>query len=347
MIAMPFRTPILLTVLVVWLALPAASALAASVTISGNDDNPTPLVNGMTLRHMRPDLTYTFGAGEERYSSSVTGPNGQPASEGRTCADAAAGGGDYVKYQGDGTYTLTLGVSNNFDDADCAQATTQTYTFNLDTHVAILSPANGATLPLRPFDDLRALTHPAPLVTGIMDADIIAVRYARDATFGADGGITGALDEIKAMIDPLRGGNVELYVTAPGAWTVQARARIFVDGVEYFGPWSAPTLMHVVAPFDLDGGLRFPDRRGPTYKLSGIVGERSTRGSVTISAARGAKGTKFKKLGVAKIGSGGRFGLKFTIRKRGVYRLRLAYAGSATTAAGTVSKVVRIRKVIG
>ena len=60
---------------------------------------------------------------------------------------------------------------------------------------------------------------------------------------------------------------------------------------------------------------------------------------MTVAAAKGKNGKRFRTLGKAKVNSKGVFKLRFTIRKRGTYRLRYSFAGSATVARGTIYEV--------
>jgi hypothetical protein len=131
-------------------------------------------------------------------------------------------------------------------------------------------------------------------------------------------------------------------VSGPGTYVVVARAR----SGDYYTAWSAPVTLTAIAPFDLSTRT-LPDTRGPRYSVRGVVREPSATGNrVTISVAKGKKGKKFRRLGKAKVNGKGVFKLRFTIRKRGVYRLRYSFPGNATVARGTILETVRIRRVI-
>ena len=82
-----------------------------------------------------------------------------------------------------------------------------------------------------------------------------------------------------------------------------------------------------VAPFDLSN-IYFPDARGPSYQLRGTVREKAIAGSrVTVAAAKGKKGKRFRTLGKGKVNSQGVFKVRFRL-SRGTYR-------SATRSAAT------------
>ena len=93
--------------------------------------------------------------------------------------------------------------------------------------------------------------------------------------------------------------------------------------------------MRAFAPFDFLSTPSFPDGRGDSYKLRGIVREKAARGSkVRISLARGAKGGKFHSIGKAKIRKGGKITKRFTIRNPGKYRLKYKFKGNAKVLPG-------------
>jgi hypothetical protein len=135
-----------------------------------------------------------------------------------------------------------------------------------------------------------------------------------------------------------RSAKVELIERTPGTYVMVARAKTG----DYFSPWSPPVTIRLIAPFDLSS-TTFPDARGPSYQVRGIVGETTAGGRVTVSAAKGKKGTHFRRLGRAKVNSKGVFKLRFRLRKVGFYRLRFSYGGSSVVARGSVTEVVRIR----
>jgi len=138
-------------------------------------------------------------------------------------------------------------------------------------------------------------------------------------------------------------GKVELIgAREPGTYTIVARAR---NG-QYYSPWSTAANFNLIAPFDLSS-RSFPDSRGPSYQVRATVGELSAAGGrVTVAAAKGKNGKRFRTLGKAKINSKGVFKLRFRLA-RGTYRMRYSFKGSSTVARGTVYETVRIRRIIG
>jgi hypothetical protein len=118
-------------------------------------------------------------------------------------------------------------------------------------------------------------------------------------------------------------------------------ARAGRDG--FFSGWSAPTVVNAIAPFDL-ASVKFPDHKGPSYKLKAQIREHSARGKVTIYLAKGKKKGRFHKLGKARISKKGRFTKRFTVRHTGSYRLRYIYRGNSTVAAGRVTEPIKITR---
>ncbi len=114
-----------------------------------------------------------------------------------------------------------------------------------------------------------------------------------------------------------------------------SRAKGFTGTLgQFFTPWSAPVTVRVFAPFDFQSTPSFPDFRGDSYKLRGIVREKAARGSkVRISLARGYKGGRFHSIGKAKIRRGGKITKRFTIRNPGKYRLKYRFKGNSQGAA--------------
>jgi hypothetical protein len=113
----------------------------------------------------------------------------------------------------------------------------------------------------------------------------------------------------------------------------------------FFTPWSPQVTVKAVAPFDFDS-VTFPDSRGPRYRLKATVREDSASGKVTIAWARGRRGGRFHRVGTARIRSNNTFSKVFKLRRRGVYRMRYTYRGNSTVSAGTVTQVIRIRRIL-
>jgi hypothetical protein len=163
------------------------------------------------------------------------------------------------------------------------------------------------------------------------------IRFAAGGVTGPDGAISGPSRE--AFLNTAN-GLADFRFDTPGRYTIVART----GRSSFFTPWSAPVFVTAVAPFDLER-VSFPDSRGPSYKLRGIVRERAARGSrVTIYIARKWRGGKFRKIGRAKVNSRGRFTKRFRLRGYGRHRLRYTFRGNSLVAAGRVTQRVTIRK---
>ena len=103
--------------------------------------------------------------------------------------------------------------------------------------------------------------------------------------------------------------------------------------------------VRVFAPFDFQCTPSFPDFRGDSYKLRGIVREKAARGSkVRISLARGYKGGRFHSIGKAKIRRGGKITKRFTIRNPGKYRLKYRFKGNSKVLPGGYVQKFTIRR---
>ncbi len=166
------------------------------------------------------------------------------------------------------------------------------------------------------------------------------IKWAKGAVVLPDGSLSSPA--LKDGYWTSTTGKVELIgASEPGAYTIVARAR----SGSYYSPWSAPANFNLIAPFDISS-RSFPDSRGPSYQVRAIVGEPSAGGRVTVAAAKGKKGKKFRTLGKAKVNSKGVFKVRFRL-PRGTYRLRYSFTGSSTVARGTVYEVIRIRRILG
>lgn len=319
--------------------IPVSSAYAASATVTGDNLQPTPL-NGATIRHMSPEVKFTFDASEKRYSVQILGPAGTPVSTGTTCSSTEFPSTENVGYQGNGAYRVVLKVTSSPEDSDCAQATETTLTFTINAFVTI-TPPGGALLSRDPGEtSLNEWEVPLSLNPG---AATYELRFALNATIGPDGGIVG---ESKQGFINGSTGSAAVTFPRPGRYTLVARAGIFTSGGQRFTPWSQRVDVTILAPFDMNP-TTFPDARGPSYKVAGQVREPTAKGKITISLARGKRGGKFKRIGVVKIGRNGRFSLRFTARKFGYYRLRYSFKGSPGVQGGTLVETIRITRVFG
>jgi hypothetical protein len=319
-----------------------AAALAASATVTA-DDGVTPVPLGTpVLRNMAPQVAFAFAGTERRYSAVVTGPGGQAASSGTDCGATSATTPERVRYQGNGTYTVTVRTSPSATDLDCSQATApQTFAFTINAFSAVTVPA--ARLLTRQPLTTDALTYPFRAELN-PNAGGTELRYAAGATIGADGGIAG--DSEQAVVNATT-GEARVSFTKPGVYTFVARATD-PFGAGFSTPWSMPAQVTVLAPFDFVSQPSFADSRGPSYRLTGTVRESSARGRVRVSIARGLKkSAKFRRVATVRIRAQGRLSVRFRLTRQGVYRVRYAFEGSKTVAGGSIVQRIRIfRQVI-
>jgi hypothetical protein len=310
---------------------PAAAQAATTVTVTGDTGSPVALTAGAApagIRNM--DVQAVVHVDSGGYSVSVTDAAGNGAATPSSCTS-----GDttkYVDYHGNGTYTLTL---TTYTNTGCsAGAKTFTYQWTVAASVAIGQPATA--LLTRAANSFSTITQNFDFA-GNPGATGYEVKYALGGSVNPDGSVNGAVVK-DAFVDSTT-GKVQMIERTPGAYVMVARAKIF----GYFSPWSAPITVHLIAPFDLSSRT-FPDQIGPSYEVRGVVGEPSAGGRVTISAAKGKKGGRYRTLGKPKVNSKGVFKLRFRMKKLGWYRIRYSYKGSATVAAGRITETVRIKR---
>jgi hypothetical protein len=137
-------------------------------------------------------------------------------------------------------------------------------------------------------------------------------------------------------------GTIDLRLSAPGTYTVVARAK---KG-DYYSPWSQPAYVTAIVPFDLTG-ITFPDSRGPSYLIRGTVNDKTIRGTVSLALARKGKKNRYgsyRSIGKAKISSKSTFSRRFTQRRTGTYRLRVHYAGSPQSPPASITYKITITR---
>jgi hypothetical protein len=306
-----------------------ASAEALTVSVTG-DDGVAQALTGQTIRNMAPQVTVAPGAGDGSYSASVTGPGGQTAmSTGcSTSTDPRP-----VTYQGNGTYTFSVAV---YPAGGCGGTPTNaTLSFAIGAGVALASDPNLPLLTREP-EEFANVEHRFPL-TANPGADAYDIRYSTNPAVRPDGRLVGPVK--RAFVDAAT-QTVPIRFTRPGTYTIVARARATGGATT---PWTAPLTVRVYAPFDF-ASSSFPDASGPLYRLQVGLRERTARGDVRISVAKGWTGTAhYRSLGTARIRNG-TFTKRFRLSSTGTYRIRYRFDGSATTAPGTVVERVRIRR---
>jgi len=313
------------------LALPAsagAQTTLLSYAVIGDDGVPQRLA-GQTMRNMAPQIVVTLGAALS-YTLTVTGPDGKLVTPPTHCNPQNP---MPVRYEGNGTYTATVVA---YTGPNCSGVPlAESGTFEVSAGVGLASDPNTPLLTREP-DEFAAVEHRLPL-TAVPGADAYDVRYSTNPETRADGRLVGPVR--KAFVDPAT-QTVPIRFRRPGRYTVVARARVNGGAAT---PWTTPLTLRVYAPFDFKSSS-FPDARGPSYRLSVRLRERTARGRVRISVARRWKGrARYRSLGSARIRDG-RFTKRFTLRRPGTYRIRYRFEGSETTAPGTVVERVRIRR---
>jgi hypothetical protein len=295
-------------------------------------------LDGRTMRNMAPQIAVAPAAGatEQYVTLTATGPNGQPAISGATCAPFSAVSPRAVTYQGNGVYTVSV---QGYDASPCTTpASTGTLTFAIGASVAFGVDPNAPLLTRQP-GELATLEHRIP-VTGNPGADTYDIFFSTNPALAPDGSLAGPAKQ--GFIDAAT-ASVPLRFTRPGAYSLVARARVYNGAAS---PWTTPVVLRVFAPFDFTGST-FPDSRGPIYRLRVQVRERTARGRVYISAAPGWTGrARYRSLGRASISGKGVFAKRFRLDRTGTYRIRYRFVGSDTTAAGIVTEKVRIRRTV-
>jgi hypothetical protein len=319
---------------------PATAHAAVSAKVTGDDGNPADLTPGAALpiRNINVRVNaHHDKVDDESWRFTVTDPSGVTATSiGSYCWTSILDDDSRVIWRGNGTYTVTLTTYKGTKCEGTPRSTT-TYQYTVAASVAVAPPAGPVMT--RAANSFTTNTQQLGLA-GNPGADTYEIRYAKGGVIGPDGAISGPSET--AYVDSATGQIQLTNISSPGSYVVVARAR----SGEYYTAWSAPVTLTAIAPFDLTTRT-FPDTRGPRYSVRGVVREPSAAGKrVTISAAKGKKGKRFRRLGKAKVNRKGVFKLRFTIRKRGVYRLRYRFPGNATVARGTILETVRIRRVI-
>ena len=321
---------------------PAAADAAVTASVTGDGGTPVALTPGAPLPIRNMDVKgfvhVDTAAGVASYDWQVTDAAGVGATTPQGCSntDLLPDDDAYVTYRGNGTYTLTL---NTYSAKGCTGTKTpHVYAWSVGAAVAVGQPAG--PLLIRQSNSFSTITQNLDF-SGTPGASIYEIKFAKGGVIQPDGSISSpALQD--GFLNRATGKVEIIGAREPGDYVVVARAK---NG-DFYTPWSAPVTMKLIAPFDL-ASRRFPDTRGPSYQVRGEVREHSASGSrVTIAIAKGKKGKRFRTLGKAKVNSNGIFKLRFTVRKRGSYRLRYSFSGNGTVQRGTVYETVTIRRIL-
>jgi hypothetical protein len=318
----------------------SAAAHAASVTVTGDDGNPLALAQGAaaSIRNQSPTVGIAFADKNGYFSASVAGPDGVAVANPLSCFlnDSFTRA---IDFRGNGNYTITVANYAKADTTCKTPTSTETYVFAINSSTSVGAPA-GPFLKRAPNTyTTNTLSLPVALNPGASTYD---VQYAAGAVLAPDGSISGPSSQ--GFVNSSTGA-LDLTFTAPGTYTIVARARTG----QYASPWSAPVNVQVLVPFDLSS-VSFPDSIGPKYTLKGYLRETSIRGKVTLAMARrGAhkRYGKFRSIGSVHVSSKGTFQKTFKQRRTGYYRVRIHYAGSAIAPATTIYGRVHItRRVV-
>jgi hypothetical protein len=319
---------------------PATAGAAVTATVTGDDGVPALLTAGASLPLRNMDVKAVVRvpkADAASYSFTIVDAAGVGAASPQNCTtlvdfDNSA----LVNYRGNGEYTLTV---SRFTDNACRTAKgTDVFKWNVQASVSLGQPA-GPLLIRQPFS-FSTITQNLDFA-GNPGATTYEIKYGKGLALNPDGSFASPVQD--AFLDRTTGKVQIMGAREPGDYTVVARAK----SGDFFSPWSAPVTMKLMSPFDL-ASTRFPDSRGPRYQLRGEVREHAIAGGrVTVAIAKGKKGKRFRTLGKPKVNSEGVFTLRFTIRRRGAYRLRYSYRGGSAVQRGTVYESITIRRVIG
>jgi hypothetical protein len=326
----------LVAVLLVMGIAPATANAAPTVTATGDAGTPIPLSSTTPTGIRQMDVGVTVAVPRTDgpfFQAQVLDGGLGPATPVSSCADRddTASLQGSPTYHGNGTYTV---VVKYFSDSACTRVTRESHWQYAISAGSAVTPPPGKLL-TRPQGSSFTTLHPLG-VTLNPGADSYEIRYKRNGVIQPDGSIAGTTKQ--AFVNTTS-GLAGFGFVKPGRYVIVARAE--KDGA--FTGWSAPTVVNAIAPFDL-GSVKFPDSRGPSYKLKGQIREHSARGKVRIYIAKGKKGGKFHRLGKAKIGKKGGFTKRFTVHRLGIYRLRYVYKGNSTVAAGRVTEQIEITR---
>ena len=317
---------------------PTSANAAVSATITGDDGQPVPMTVGAppTIRNMNVSVAPALAQGDAvSWRFVVTDATGTAVTT-DYCWSSATPKDTRVPYRGNTTYALTVTLFNAASCAGAPKAAPTVYTWNVAASVAIGQPAG--PLPTRAAGSLDTNIHLLDF-SGNPGASTYEIKYAKGGVIGPDGGISGPSSS--TYVDSASGKVRLPSYDGPGQYVVVARAQ----RGSYSTPWSVPVTVNLVAPFDLSS-VSFPDSRGPSYQLRGIVREKAIAGSrVTVAAAKGKKGKRFRTLGKGKVNSEGVFKVRFRL-SRGTYRIRYSFSGNSVVTKGTAYEIITIRRVI-
>lgn len=318
------------------MAVAPGAAHAAQITVTGDAGSPVALNPAAPTALRNADVTVTVNqdVGDGNYSIVTKDPSGAVAGDASNYCWSINNATDHPDFHGNGTYTVIVQIHSG----SCTTPVVRTVQAQYTIGASVAMPAPATPLLTRPVNSTATTRYDLPIALnpGISTYE---TRFSRNAVIAPDGSISGPSDE--AFVDSTR-GVVSATFERPGTYTFVARGSLD----NYFTPWSAPTQVRAIAPFDFED-ITFPDSRGPSYKLRAKVREKTAGGRVYISYARGSKGGRYHSLRYARISKGSTISKRFRLRKTGTYRLRFRYKGSSTTAGGVITTKIRItRRVV-
>jgi hypothetical protein len=316
---------------------PAAAGAAVGVTVTGDDGNPVPIAGALNIRNMNPKLAISSTAAD-RFSLSVTGPNGAKVASDLNCFSNYNTSGKFVDYVGNGVYTVTVTTYTNVGCTAGASQQNLPFTITASTSLGqpqgpVLTRKAGSTIP-------NTISLPIDLNPGALSTEAFV---ARNVTPNPDGSLPGTPEQIfpdtTTRTVPVR------LDDGPGVYVVAAHAKGYTGGLnpQAFGPWAAPAAIRAFAPFDLQK-FTWSDQRGPSYRFSATIRATGASGRVNVAIGRGKKG-KYRSYGTARI-SKQRFSKRFRLSRTGSYRIRFKYKGNATVAGGFEVRSFQIRRTI-
>jgi hypothetical protein len=321
------------------LAAPAAQALSApEVFLQEEDESNQPVGNWIPLTgaSMHSVNRYLVGVrlqdtgqpgNTQRINVLVnsvpSGPPKQPDVYSSICPEvtgtagqivpASQNGPEDVRYQGDGTYSISVTATpaaSGDIGTNCGSGPTTTGTFTASAPTGLRFVGHMVAADPNPKDAFGGI-----VVSPAFGAGGTDIACARDPRPASDGTLTGAL-----VIH--QGGNgyetphwrldAGSLFKQPGSYACVARS---LGGGEQPGPWSAPTPTEDVQTgfYPQPGTWRLSNSYGPVFKLTGrISSPLSARGSLRIVIKRTDKHERVVHLRT-RIGAGGAVSLRFRL----------------------------------
>jgi hypothetical protein len=309
-------------------------AQAATATVTFDDGQPRSLAAPVTTRVMTPTVEVVEDGNRFDWQVSILGPDGVRVAS-PSCWSTLSDDTSRPNYRGNGTYTVVVERFPNGTSCTSGTPSIQRFRYAVAAGVSFQPPP--AVLPTRQPGSFSTITHELGF-NGNPGNPSYDIYVGKDGVVNPDGTLTTGARSL--FLDSTT-GRVDVSFDDPGTYVFAART----GASGFFTPWSPQVTVRAMAPFDLSS-VSFPDSRGPRYRLKGTVREETASGRVRIAWARGRRGGRFRSAGSARIRSDSTFTRAFSLRRRGVYRLRFTYRGNSTVSAGTVTQTIRIRRIL-